>query len=157
VKVLALLAACVLFSCGGESGPATPTGPGDDPAAVPQVGRVFLDNRTPYVVEVAYVDSFTTAEPSIERSVVGAGERRDISGRVLPAAVEVEFDLAFQLPGERDFRIRRKALVRIDGEVVVVARLETADDPFSLLLESFPTEDQAYPSMRLHGRPGDRP
>lgn len=60
----------------------------------------------------------------------------DISTVEPPADAEVEFDLAFQVPGEQAFRIRRKATVRVKGQTVVQIRIETADDPFSLLIET---------------------
>ena len=102
-----------------------------------------MENQTPYVVEVAYVDSFTNRDPGIVRSLVGVGERRDISAGPLPADTEVEFDLAFEIPGDEHYRIRRKARVRIDGATVVVVRLETEDDPFSLRVETYAAADRA--------------
>ena len=102
-----------------------------------------MENQTPYVAEVAFVDSFNSRDPGIVRSLVGAGERRDISAGMLPADAEVEFDLVFEIPADEHYRIRRKARVRIDGETVVVVRLETADDPFSLRVETYAAEDRA--------------
>ena len=141
----ALLVGCVLFACSGDKTPAAPDEPGEGPdgSGQPESGRVFIENQTPYVVEVAFVDSFTSRDPGIVRSLVGVGERRDISAGLLPADTEVEFDLAFRIPADEDYRIRRKAKVRIDGEMVVVVRLETADDPFSLRVETYAAEDRA--------------
>ena len=143
MKSLALLVGCVLFACAGGKSPSSPNDPGASPDGQPESGRVVMENQTPYVVEVAFVDSFTSRDPGIVRSLVGAGERRDISAGALPANTEVEFDLAFQVPADADYRIRRKAKVRIDGEIVVVVRLETADDPFSLRVETYAAEDRA--------------
>ena len=145
MRALALLAGCVLFACGGDKSAMKPDDPGESPdgAGSPEPGHVFMENRTPYVVEVAFVDSFTSSAPGIVRSVVGVGERQDISAGPLPAATEVEFDLAFRISAAEEYRIRRKAKVRIDGETVVVVRLETADDPYSLLVETRAAEEQA--------------
>ncbi len=143
MKSLALLVACVLLACAGDKSPVAPDDPEESPdgSGQPESGRVFMENLTPYLVEVAFVDSFTSRDPGIVRSLVGVGERRDISAGVLPADTEVEFDLAFQISA--DDRIRRKATVRIDGETVVVVRLETEDDPFSLRVETYAAEDRA--------------
>jgi hypothetical protein len=145
MRALTLLAGCVLFACGGDKS-ATRSDDSEerpDGSDSPESGRVFMENQTPYVVEVAFVDSFTSRDPGIIRSLVGVGERRDISAGPLPAATEVEFDLAFQIPAEEQYRIRRKATVRIDGETVVLVRLESADDPFSLRVETHAADDRA--------------
>ena len=61
---------------------------------------------------------------------------------VLPADAEVEFDLAFQIPSEEEYRIRRKARVLVNGETVVVAGVATAGDPFSLRVETYAAGDR---------------
>lgn len=144
MKLLALLVGCAVLGCGGDKSPMAAGDPGASPdgSGQPESGRVFMENQTPYVVEVAFVDSFTSRDPGIVRRLVGPGERREVSAAVLPADAEVEFDLAFQIPSEEEYRIRRKARVRIDGETVVVARLETAGDPFSLRVETYAAGDR---------------
>lgn len=119
---LAILLAAWLAGCGGEQGAEPPTAPQF------QEGRVLLDNQTGYAVEVAYLNP----RARIVRSRVEAGQRQDVALEVLPGGLEVEFDLVLLLPPEAGFRVRRKARVQIDGEVLLRARLEDPADPFTL-------------------------
>ena len=111
VKGLLLAAAMFLYGCGAGGGFSASVYNGVMPVApvVITAGYVFLKNDKPYDVEVAYLDSFTAVGPSLELTTVAAGERLDILIVELPADEEVEFDLAFQVPGEQAFRIRRTA------------------------------------------------
>ena len=106
-----------LAACSGGNG----VDPGDQPPneVVAQAGRVLLDNQLPYEVETAYLNRVDVDLPRIVRSTVLAGQRQDVSGEVLPAALEVEFDLVVLVPSAQGFRLRRKALVQVDGDVLV--------------------------------------
>lgn len=112
----------LLGGCGGEQAAAPP--------AEPQFrdGGVALDNQTPYAVEVAYLDP----QAQIVRVRVEAGQRRAVAEAALPGGLEVEFDLVLLLPPEAGYRVRRKTKVQVDGEVVLRARLEDPEDPFTL-------------------------
>ena len=126
-----------LGACGGSdkgTGPGDVEPPNGDPGRQTS-GRVFLDNRTAYGVEVAYLNTQREDEPRIVRTVIEAGATGDIGQEVLPGGVEVEFDLVLLIPPEEGFRVRRKAQILIDGDVVLQMRLEIADDPFSVLIE----------------------
>jgi hypothetical protein len=135
-----VLSLWMLSACGGSEKGTEPPGtdpPGGDPPAdtTHADGRVFLENGTAYGVEVAYLNRVAEGEPRIIRTVVAAGESRDIGQALLPGGGEVEFDLVLLLPEDLGFRVRRKAQIVVDGDVVLRISLETADDPFSVLIE----------------------
>ena len=128
--LLPLLA--LLLACGG--GGEAPLEPGPDPVppeGMPAEGRVYLDNRTPFAVESAYLDSLGPGAARIRRVEVAAGASGDIGARLLPAGADVEFDLAIEIePGRA--RVRRKARVEVDGEVRLALLQPDAADVFSL-------------------------
>ena len=133
---VALLIAGLLMACGGAD---KTTDPGDtEPppnGEEPREGRVALDNQTRYAVESAYLNQVESERPRIVRIQVEPGQLRDISQEVLPGGLEVEFDLVLLLPRELGYRVRRKARVQIDGEVVLHLSLEDEDDPFTLRID----------------------
>lgn len=106
-----------LAACSGDSSVDPGAQPPDE--VVAQAGRVLLDNQLPYEVETAYLNRVDVDLPRIVRSTVLAGQRQDVSGEVLPAALEVEFDLVVLVPSAQGFRLRRKVLVQVDGDVLV--------------------------------------
>lgn len=116
------------LSCGKGAQSAAPT---SAPEA-PREGRVLLDNQTGYALEVAYLD----AAERIVRTRVKSGGLGEVSGGLLPGGSEWTFDLVLLLPAELGYRVRRKAVVRIDDEIRVRARLSDPEDPFSLELET---------------------
>ena len=137
---LSWLLLAAMAACGG-SGKGTEPGDGDPPdgdspnGTVEADGRVFLDNQTAYQVEAAYLNTVEVDEPRIMRTVVGAGTSGDIGQVMLPGGSEVEFDLVLLLPPEEGFRVRRKAQIQVDGDVVLQIRLGTEGDPFSMVIE----------------------
>ena len=123
-----------LAPCGGAGKAADPgDGPPDGP--VVEAGRVLLDNQSPYEVEAAYLNEVDADLPRVVRTRVEAGGRKDVSGAVLPAGLEVEFDLVLLVPPERGFRVRRKAQVQVDGDVLVRLRLAADTDAFNVEIE----------------------
>jgi hypothetical protein len=125
-----------LFACGGsdkgtDPGDTNPPPNGEEPGE----GRVMLDNQTLYVVETAYLNRVEAERPHIVRVQVEPGQTRDVSQGVLPAGLEVEFDLVLLLPAEMGFRVRRKTEVVVDGDVIVRLLLGDEDDPFSLRID----------------------
>ena len=60
------------------------------------------------------------------------GERVEVSDAVLPAGLEVEFDLVLIPPMGDGIRVRRKRQVAIDGDLVLGVRLLDESDPFSV-------------------------
>ena len=125
--VLVAICGVALLSCGGG-------GDGDvvGPPSEAQDGRVVVDNQTGYALEVAFLNETDPAAPAIVRSRVEAGERQDVSRALLPAGTVVELDLVLLVADGEGFRVRRKAQVTVDGEVVVTVRLADPEDPYSL-------------------------
>lgn len=133
-----------LLACGG-SDKGTGGGPGPDPPP-PKVfrdGRVMVDNQTLYPVEVTFLNEVRADAPRIVRTRVGSGSIQDVSREVLPGGLDLELDLVLLLPPEKGYRVRRKAEVTIDGEVVVRLSLEVASDPFSVLIQVTSAETEA--------------
>ena len=58
--------------------------------------------------------------------------RAVVSGKALPAGLEVEFDLVFIPPTGDGVRVRRKARLVIDGDQVLGVRLADETEPFSV-------------------------
>ena len=141
IRSVAVVGLWAISACGGsEKGtdsPGTDPPDGGEPPAdtAHEDGRVFLENMTDYGIEVAYLNRVVEGEPRIMRTVVAAGESGDIGQELLPGGREVEFDFVLLLPEDRGFRVRRKAQILVDGDVVLRISLETADDPFSVLIE----------------------
>jgi len=85
---------------------------------------------------VAYLNEIDADAPRIVRTVVPAGQRAEVSGGVLPAGIEVEFDLVLVPRTADGIRVRRKIRVAIDGDWVLNVRLADESDPFSLEVAS---------------------
>lgn len=111
----------LLWACGGQE--AEPAGP-----EVPAPGRVVVENRTPFAVEVAFLDG----GGRVVRSQVAAGAAGEVSAGLLPGGSEWTFDLVLLLPPEQGYRVRRKARILVAGEVRLVAALADPGDVFSL-------------------------
>lgn len=131
VKGALLLAVCLL-ACGEEQGPTEPVV--EDPVAA-TAGTVSVANRTPYELEVAYLNEVDVDAPRIVRTRIPAGALAEVSGEVLPAGIEVEFDLVLVPPDGEGVRVRRKMRVAIDGDLVLSVRLKDEADPFSVEIE----------------------
>ena len=128
----ALLLAIWLLACGEEQGPTELVE--EDPVAA-TAGTVSVANRTAYELEVAYLNEVDVDAPRIVRTRIPAGALAEVSGEVLPAGLEVEFDLVLvPLDGE-GVRVRRKMRVAIDGDLVLGVRLKDEADPFSVEIE----------------------
>jgi len=131
LRLALLLCGTALGACSGGAGdaPLDPDpGPQEESAAD---GRVFLENRTLFAVESAYLDSLGPGGIQVRRVALAAGASGDIGARLLPAEAEVEFDLAIEVePGQA--RVRRKAWVQVDGPVRLVLLQLDAADVFSL-------------------------
>ena len=139
IWLLGMATLWVLSACGGSGKGTDPAGtdPPDDepPGATYLDGRVFLENLTDYGIEVAYLNTAIPGEPRIMRTVVAAGESRDVGQELLPGGGEVEFDLVLLLPEDQGFRVRRKAQILVDGDMVLRVSLAAPEDPFSILIE----------------------
>ena len=133
-----------LLACGG-SDKGTGGGPGPDPTPPEEFrdGRVMVDNQTLYPVEVIYLNEVRADAPRIVRTQIGSGSLQDVSREVLPGGLELELDLVLLLPREKGYRVRRKAQVTIDGEVIVRLSLEVAGDPFSVLIQVMSAQREA--------------
>ena len=125
-----LVLAVLLVGCGG--GQSSPTESMGDEPSVASAGTVFVANRTAYAIEVAYLNEVDAQAPRIVRTRVPPGERVEVSDAVLPAGLEVEFDLVLIPPMGDGIRVRRKRQVAIDGDLVLGVRLLDESDPFSV-------------------------
>ena len=130
--VLAAICATALSSCGGET-PGDVVGPPE-----PREGRVVVDNQTGFALEVAFLNEADPLAPAIVRTRVEAGESQDVSRALLPGGMSVELDLVLLVPDGEGFRVRRKAQVTVDGDVVVTVRLADPEDPFSVETDARP-------------------
>ena len=129
-----LLAAWLLSGCGGKD-PTAPLAPAP-PEPTGRAGTVAVANHTAYDLEVAYLNEIDADAPRIVRTHVPAGQRTEVSGGVLPAGLEVEFDLVLVPRTADGIRVRRKIRVSIDGDWVLNVRLADESDPFSLAVAS---------------------
>ena len=136
VRAALLLAAWLLSSCGGKAPTAPPESEPATPEPTGRAGTVSVANHTAYDLEVAYLNEIDADAPRIVRTHVPAGQRVEVSGGVLPAGREVEFDVVL-LPHTTDgIRVRRKIRIAIDGDWVLNVRLADESDPFSLEVAS---------------------
>lgn len=136
VRTGLLLAAWLLSGCGGKD-PTAPLAPAPaPPEPTSQAGTVAVANHTTYDLEVAYLNETDADAPRIVRTHVPAGQRAEVSGGVLPAGLEVEFDLVLVPHTADGIRVRRKVRVSIDGDWVLNVRLADESDPFSLEVAS---------------------
>lgn len=134
VRTGLLLVAWLLSGCGGKD-PTAPLAPApSEPTGRP--GTVAVANHTAYDLEVAYLNETGADAPRIVRTHVSAGQRAEVSGGVLPAGLEVEFDLVLVPRTADGIRVRRKVRVSIDGDWVLNVRLADESDPFSLAVAS---------------------
>ena len=112
------------------------------PDSEPLAGRLFVSNQTPYDIEVAWLNEIDAADARVVRTVVKAAQTSDVGQTDLPAAWEVELDLVIVVDVADGVtgvdRIRRKARVAVDGDVVVAVRLTDSQDPFSVVVEAMP-------------------
>ena len=131
---VALLLAIAFIGCGGKQAQKSLESDGEMPAIAAD-GIVSIVNHTNYVLEVAYLNEVDAQAPRIVRTEVPVGARAVVSGEVLPAWLEVEFDLLFIPPTEDGVRVRRKLRLVIDGDQVLGVRLAGETDPFSVEIE----------------------
>ena len=134
IKAALLLAAWLLSGCGGQAPTAPPTLAPPEPTG--RAGTVSVANHTAYGLEVAYLNETDADAPQIVRTHVPAGQRVEVSGGVLPAGIEVEFDLVLVPRTADGIRVRRNIRVAIDGDQVLSVRLADESDPFSLEIAS---------------------
>ena len=132
VRAALLLAAWLLSGCGGKA----PTAPPAPPEPAGQDGAVAVANHTAYDLEVAYLNETDADAPRIVRIRVPAGQRVEVSDGVLPAGIELEFDVVLLPRTEDGIRVRRKIRIAIDGDWVLNVRLADESDPFSLEVAS---------------------
>jgi hypothetical protein len=124
--VLALgLVMSLLAACGGGNNSAS--GPMSDPE--PLAGTVTMDNQTPWVIEVAWVSKDEEGTAQVVRVSVQAGQQAQLGE--LAAETEQVFDVVLLVPVETGPRVRRKALVQVNGDRVVQVRAE-AEDPYDV-------------------------
>ena len=113
-------------SCGGGGGGGDTVAPG---AALP--GSVSVVNLTGYSVEVAFLDEVSESTPRIVRIRLRGNENGELTEGELPAATELELDVAVG-PTPEGYRVRRKFALSIDGDLVLQIQLADPEDPFSL-------------------------
>lgn len=124
--VLALgLVMSLLAACGGGNNRAS--GPMPDPE--PLAGTVTMDNQTPWVIEVAWVSKDEEGTAQVVRVSVQAGQQAQLGE--LAAGTEQVFDVVLLVPAETGPRVRRKALVQVNGDRVVQVRA-AAEDPYDV-------------------------
>jgi len=122
----------VVLACGGgEDGMGPEVDPGE---SLP--GTVWIDNRTPWDVEVAWLWVGEDGEAQVWRVSVPAGEMMGLTAAPLAAGAQLTLDLVLLVPPETGPRVRRKAEVRVDGDRVVVVQA-SADDPFGVEVSVF--------------------
>ena len=132
----ALLLAWLLSGCGGKQPTAPPAPEPAPPESAGQAGTVAVANHTAYDLEVAYLNETDADAPRIVRTHVPAGQRVEVSDGVLPAGLDVEFDLVLVPRTADGIRVRRKIRVAIDGDWILNVRLVDESDPFSLEIAS---------------------
>jgi hypothetical protein len=124
--VLALgLVMSLLAACGGGNNSAS--GPMSDPE--PLAGTVTMDNQTPWVIEVAWVSKDEEGTAQVVRVSVQAGQQAQLGE--LAAETEQVCDVVLLVPVETGPRVRRKALVQVNGDRVVQVRA-SAEDPYDV-------------------------
>ena len=133
---VALLLTWLLSGCGGKQPTAPPAPEPALPESAGQAGTVAVANHTSYDLEVAYLNETDADAPRIVRTRVPAGQRAEVSDGVLPAGLEVEFDLVLVPRTADGIRVRRKIRVAIDGDWILNVRLTDESDPFSLEVAS---------------------
>ncbi|MBT4611249.1 MAG: hypothetical protein HOC05_14500, partial [Gemmatimonadetes bacterium] len=121
----------------GGGGMAPDDGNGDSPVDEEplQAGEIRLANQTNYDMESAYLHVDEDGE-RIVRAVVVPGTEAIISDGELSAGTQVEFDLVLQIPTSEGLRVRRKAKIVVDGDIIVTAVLVDELDPFSLAVST---------------------
>ena len=121
-----------VIACGGDSGTASP---GVDGTA--EDGRILVANETEEALEVVYLREDEPSGPRIVRTEVPPGTVADVGGGLglLPAATQIELDLALGSVDDGAIRVRRKVNVVVNGEVLVTIRLLDPDDLFSAQIE----------------------
>lgn len=138
---LSLLALAGAAGCGGGGGKNGNGGPPPGPVnGEPAAGRVLLENATPYAIQVAYLNEVDPADARVIRTEVPPGQRSDVGLEELPGGLTVVLDLVIVLADPEGNRVRRKANVTVDGDVVVRVELKDPADPFSVEIETVPLE-----------------
>ena len=138
---LSLLALAGAAGCGGGGGKNGNGGPPPGPVnGQPAAGRVLLENTTPYAIQVAYLNEVDPADARVIRTEVPPGQRSDVGLEELPGGWTVVLDLVIVLADPEGNRVRRKANVTVDGDVVVRVELKDPADPFSVEIETVPLQ-----------------
>ena len=138
---LLLLALAGASGCGGGDGKEGNGGPPPGPVnGEPAAGRILLENTTPYAIQVAYLNEVDPVDARVIRTEVAPGDRSDVGLEQLPGGLTVVLDLVLVLADSEENRVRRKANVTVDGDVVVRVELKDPADPFSVSIETVPVE-----------------
>ena len=138
---LLLLALAGASGCGGRDGKEGNGGPPPGPVnGEPAAGRILLENTTPYAIQVTYLNEVDPVDARVIRTEVAPGDRSDVGLEQLPGGLTVVLDLVLVLADAEGNRVRRKANVTVDGDVVVRVELKDPADPFSVEIETIPEE-----------------
>lgn len=132
------MVSCLVWWCvacgGGGGGMAPDDGNGDSPTPVEplsEAGEIHLSNHTNYDMESSYLHVDEGGERIVRADAVPGAETMISDGK-LSAGTQVEFDLVLQVPTNEGLRVRRKAKIVVDGDIIVTAVLVDEMDPFSL-------------------------
>ena len=118
-----------LSGCGGGS---SATAVEENPAEL-LAGTLAVDNRTPWDLEIAWLWHDEQAGTQIRRMIVPAGQVLGLYDDPLQAGTELVLGLVLQVSPETGPRVRRKARVQIDGDVIVVVQA-SGDYPFDVVI-----------------------
>ena len=133
---LLLLALAGASGCGGDGREGNGGPPPGPVKGAPDAGRILLENTTPYAIQVAYLNEVDPADGRVIRTEVAPGERSDVGLDELPGGWTVALDLVIVLADPEGNRVRRKANVTVDGDMVVRVGLKDPADPFSVEIET---------------------
>ncbi len=123
---LPMFGTLVLFVWGcGSDGAASPTT--DEPA--PRQGIVRLLNETVWDVEVSWLQQAPDGS-DIARTTVPAGQQALLTEWPSSPLADLEFDLVLLVAPSTGPRVRRKALVQVNGDQMVILR--AGADPYSV-------------------------
>ena len=121
---------CIVACGGGGTAPTDSNGP-------PEYGRILVANETATTLEVAFLREDEETGPRIVRTEVAPSTVADVSGGggLLPAAAEIQLDVALGSAEGGATRVRRKVHLTVDGQMLVTIRLLDPEDPFSVAIE----------------------